>query len=156
MKTKTRCASIALSVLIYGSSAMAQPRGWVTYNDDRGTNVQLPADLFSVDRATERGRTFATPDGRATLDIYTGPNERGETPAQTLNRTLSDLSPRLSYTRVTSDFFVISARHERQILYRRCNFDARTIHCLDLKYPASEKRAWDAIVTRISLSLRPR
>jgi hypothetical protein len=30
------------------------------------------------------------------------------------------------------------------------------IHCIDLQYPRREKRAWDAIVTRISLSLRPR
>jgi hypothetical protein len=30
------------------------------------------------------------------------------------------------------------------------------IHCVDLRYPRGEKRAWDRIVTRISLSLRPR
>jgi hypothetical protein len=39
------------------------------------------------------------------------------------------------------------------IYYSRCNFSALhggTIHCFDLVYPQSEKRAWDAIVTRIT------
>jgi hypothetical protein len=29
------------------------------------------------------------------------------------------------------------------------------IHCIDLRYPVGQKRAWDGVVTRISLSLRP-
>jgi hypothetical protein len=41
------------------------------------------------------------------------------------------------------------------IYYSRCNFGGAAIHCFDLAYPQAEKRAWDAIVTRISLSLRP-
>ena len=41
------------------------------------------------------------------------------------------------------------------IYYSRCNFSAprgASIHCFDLVYPQREKRAWDAMVTRISLS----
>jgi hypothetical protein len=59
---------------------------------------------------------------------------------------------------VTRSFFAISAVYEGVIYYSRCNFSRRsedTIHCFDLKYPASEKRAWDDIVTRISRSLEP-
>jgi hypothetical protein len=62
--------------------------------------------------------------------------------------------------------FVISRQSERlqrtvtavkddTIYYSRCNFSRSAIHCFDLVYPAREKRAWDSIVTRISLSLRP-
>jgi hypothetical protein len=42
--------------------------------------------------------------------------------------------------------------------YSRCNFSTRVrraIHRFDLTYPQVEKRARDAVVTRISLSLRP-
>jgi hypothetical protein len=45
------------------------------------------------------------------------------------------------------------------IYYSRCNFSGSstdTIHCFDLVYPQEEKTAWDPVVTRISLSLRPR
>ena len=118
-----------------------------------GHQRRITCGLFSVARGTERGRTFVTPDGRAALDVYAGPNDRGETPAQLLRRTVS--RSRLTYTRVASNFFAISAPHEGRILYRRCNFDARMIHCIDLTYPLEEKRAWDETVTRISRSLRP-
>ena len=72
-----------------------------------------------------------------------------------LRRTVPQSRSRLTYTRVASKFFAISAPHEGRILYRRCNFDARTIHCIDLTYPLEEKRAWDETVTRIGRSLRP-
>jgi hypothetical protein len=46
----------------------------------------------------------------------------------------------------------------RGLDHSRCNFSefhGQNIHCFDLVYPQREKRAWDGIVTRISLSLRP-
>ena len=54
--------------------------------------------------------------------------------------------------------FAISSEREGVIHYSRCNFSGRArgvIHCFDLMYPQEEKRSWDAVVTRISLSLRP-
>ena len=64
----------------------------------------------------------------------------------------------LQYTRIARSFFAISSEREGVILYSRCNFSKRgrgAIHCFDLVYPQEEKRSWDAVVTRISLSLRP-
>ena len=64
----------------------------------------------------------------------------------------------MDYVRVTRSFVAGAAVHEGTIYYSRCNFSRKsggTIHCFDLKYPASEKRAWDKIVTRMSLSLGP-
>jgi hypothetical protein len=60
--------------------------------------------------------------------------------------------------RIARSFFAISSERDGVILYSRCNFSGGArgvIHCFDLKYPQQEKRAWDAVVTRISLSLRP-
>jgi hypothetical protein len=146
---------LSLTCVLHATQVMARPIGWTTFSDNRGTSVELPADVLSVERNTERGRTFVRPDGRAALNVYAGPNERGETPAQILRRTVPQIRSRLTYTRVASNFFAISAPHEGRILYRRCNFDTRMIHCIDLTYPLEEKRAWDEIVTRISRSLRP-
>jgi hypothetical protein len=64
----------------------------------------------------------------------------------------------LHYERVTRSFFAISSEREGLIFYSRCNFSSDAggaIHCFDLVYPRAEERAWDAIVTRISRSLRP-
>jgi hypothetical protein len=45
------------------------------------------------------------------------------------------------------------------IFYSRCNFSDGSegrIHCIFISYPKREKRMWDDIVTRMSLSLRVR
>jgi len=64
----------------------------------------------------------------------------------------------LEYERVTRSFFAISSIREGVVYYSRCNFSwhaGGAVHCFDLTYPQQEERAWDAIVTRISRSLRP-
>ena len=40
-----------------------------------------------------------------------------------------------------------------KVWYDRCNFSRGLVHCVLINYPAREERAWDDIVTRISLSL---
>ena len=47
----------------------------------------------------------------------------------------------------------VSGYRGDQIWYARCNFGRTRLNCVALNYPASEKRDWDAIVTRISNSL---
>ena len=135
------------------SSADAQVRSrppesldWQTFLvPEFGTTVDYPAGVFSVpDGKADKGfgQRFNSADGRAVLTIYTRENEEGDTPA----------------TYLTPHFFAISSERQGLILYSRCNFSTDAggaIHCFDLIYPRAEKRAWDAIVTRISRSLRP-
>jgi hypothetical protein len=80
---------------------------------------------------------------------------RDETPAQFARRADKGRE-RLDYKRITRNFIAASAIRNGRTLYRRCNFSRGMIHCVDLRYPAAEERAWDGIVTRISLSLKPR
>jgi hypothetical protein len=40
-----------------------------------------------------------------------------------------------------------------KVWYDRCNFSGHLVHCVLINYPAEEERAWDDVVTRISLSL---
>ena len=49
------------------------------------------------------------------------------------------------------------ASRKGEIFYTRCNFPIiinSIIDCFELRYPAKDKAKWDAIVTRISNSLR--
>jgi hypothetical protein len=90
------------------------------------------------------------------LTVYTRENEAGDTPASYLKNNLRTGRSALDYERVTRTFFAISSVRQGLIFYSRCNFSAdAAIHCFDLVYPQQEKRAWDAVVTRISRSLRP-
>jgi hypothetical protein len=135
---------------------------WSAYSDpSTGTRVDFPEGLFVPAGPPSRGagRRFRTRDGRAEFSIYTLSSARGETPRSYLQNNLKVPRQVLNYERVTTQFFAVSSRHQGRIYYSRCNFAADPsgpMHCIYLAYPAREKKAWDAVVTRISLSLRPR
>jgi len=156
--------TITLLALSCGAQAEVQPHNsadWRTFEvPDFGTKVQYPADIFSPAGQPEvgLGQRFERADGRAVLSIYARSNKAGETPRTYLRKHLRVNRSALDYVRIARSFFAISSERDGVILYSRCNFSggARgTIHCFDLKYPRQEKRSWDAVVTRISLSLRP-
>jgi hypothetical protein len=152
-------AGFGLSQPAAAQSPGGEP-GWTVFSDTSGTRVDVPATLFSVDAGEEEegtGRRFTTPDKRARLSVYTRPSE-GHTPANYLAVHFRGSRSTLDYERVARHFFAVSMNQGDEILYRRCNFSTRgggMLHCIDLRYPRSEKRAWDATVTRISRSLRP-
>jgi hypothetical protein len=147
-------AAIAACLLLC-SAAQAD---WASFSDSRGTSVQYPREVFSVAAGSGEppGPVLQSADGRARLHVFTLGNERRASPAAFIARTVTDRRERLSYGRVTNRFLVFSAAEGDLILYRRCNFVRAAIHCFDVRYPRAEKRAFDAPVTRMSFSLRPR
>ena len=126
-----------------------------------GTRLDVPSAVFATpDGPAGRGvgRQFKTPDGRASLAVYSQSNNARDTPASYLRKNLQSRRADLDYERVTPEFFAISAVMGDSIYYSRCNFShdaGRAIHCFDLKYPVQERQSWDGIVTRMSRSLRP-
>jgi hypothetical protein len=151
-------------LLVAPEHALAAPSDpdWKEFQiPDLGTRVDYPAAVFSVSDGKSEvgmGERLSTADRRASLTIYSRANETGETPASYLRKNLRMSQSVIQYQRVTPSFFAISAEREGTIYYSRCNFSefhGQNIHCFDLVYPQREKRAWDGIVTRISLSLRP-
>ena len=162
MRWLSPCLAVILVTLV--SSAQAQfrePVDWRTFEvPDFGTNIQYPASIFTPAGQPETGlgQRFERADGRAVLSIYARPNEAGESPKTYLRNNLRVERSALDYVRIARSFFAISSERDGVILYSRCNFSGGArgvIHCFDLKYPQEEKRSWDAVVTRISLSLRP-
>jgi hypothetical protein len=144
------------------SGRYSEAFAWKTFTiADFGTQVEYPAGIFSVaDGKAEKGvgERLRSADGRALLTIYSRDNEAEDTPASYLKNNLRLPRSALDYERVTQTFFAISSTRQSLIFYSRCNFSADAggvLHCFDLVYPQREQRAWDAIVTRISRSLRP-
>jgi hypothetical protein len=162
MRVRT-CLGMIFALVSLHNSAYAQlreqgPTEWRNFEvPEFGTHVQFPASIFAPAGKPERGsgQRFERADGRASLSIYSRPNDTGDNPATYLRHNLRTDRSELDYSRVARSFFAISSEREGVILYSRCNFARRAIHCFDLTYPQEEKRAWDAVVTRISLSLRP-
>jgi hypothetical protein len=154
---------IAAALLPAAAAAQTLPvSSWRTYFDENtGTRVDFPEGLFVPAGSPSRGagRHFRTPDGRAEFSIYTLSSARGESPRSYLQNNLKVPRTVLNYERVTNQFFAVSSLHRGRIYYSRCNFapnPSGPMHCIYLAYPGREKKAWDAVVTRISLSLRPR
>jgi hypothetical protein len=155
---------LTLSVLSSADAQARRPDGldWQTFLvPGFGTTVEYPAGIFSVPDGKPGkgvGQRLSSGDGRAELTIYSRENEDGDTPASYLKKNLRLARSALDYERVTRRFFAISSERQGVILYSRCNFSSEAggaIHCFDPVYPRAEERAWDAIVTRISRSLRP-
>jgi hypothetical protein len=137
---------------------MAAEPGWRVFRDAHGTTLEYPSGIFANDagEGTPKGTVLTTTDGRARLHIFDLRGKQNENARQFVRRLIEERGERLSYRRVAKNFFAFSDARGKFILYRRCNFahDA-VIHCIDIRYPRGEKRAWDNIVTRISRSLRP-
>jgi hypothetical protein len=151
----------ALLLVAAGNETLAVERsGWSRYHDpERGISFQFPAHIFRPAAADEgaRGTVFATPDGRARLRLFGFVNTRNQTPRSYLAGIPEYRAETFHYVRTGPRFFVASAVRDGMILYRRCNFSARAdrrVACLQLEYPQGEKRAWDDVVSRVSLSLR--
>jgi hypothetical protein len=141
----------------FSSPSMAQPLQWSRYsNAQLGLSVDMPIGLFAVDggpASSFPGQTFKTADGRADLSVYAIDNPGGDTPATFLRNRFQLSGSAAVYRHVTPRILAVSGFRGDQIWYARCNFSAARVNCVALNYPAREKRAWDAVVTRISNTL---
>jgi hypothetical protein len=145
-------AALLATLLAWPCAADAE--SWSSYRiPESGTTVDMPTSIFTeqAGRPDGYGMQFRTRDGRADLSVQAVPND-GSSPAAFLAR--KNPPSGIIYKRIAPRFFVVSSIRGGKIWYDRCNFASRYIHCVLINYPASEKRQWDAIVTRISRTLR--
>ncbi len=156
MKLVLYAVVFALAGFMQG--APAQGVHWTTYTiPQTNTSVDYPASVFTEKAGRPPdgyGERFQTADGRADLTIEATANQSNDSPASFLAK----MHPpsQIQYKRVTPRFFVVSSYRGDKVWYDRCNFSERLVHCVLINYPAREERAWDGIVTRISLSLHGR
>ena len=119
-----------------------------------GANVDIPVSIFTEDAGVTEGgdgRRFYTKDHRADLTFQSIPNVGNDSPATFLAKRKPPAN--IQYRRVTSRFFAVSSIRNGRTWYNRCNRANRYMQCVMINYPAAEERQWDAVVTRISLSL---
>ena len=78
-------------------------------------------------------------------------NPKNDSPAAFLAKQRPPAS--IQYRRVTPRFFAVSSIRIERTWYNRCNRANEYMNCVLINYPAAEERQWDAVVTRISLTL---
>jgi hypothetical protein len=151
---RSRYALIILSSFLAPNTSAAGAE-WQTFTlVESGLKVDIPISIFTeeadpADRVG--GRTFRTRDHRADLTIKAMPNPANDPPAVFLEK----LQPpaRMQYRRTTPAFFAASSIKDGRTWYNRCNRAPGFMNCVLINYPAAEERQWDAVVTRVSLSL---
>ena len=155
MCSRRSLAAIVLLSFMPLAEATAASLEWRRYAiPATGLSVDVPISIFEEDRgATEGtpGRHLFTKDYRANLTIKSFPNPDNDSPAFFLERMRPPVD--IQYRRVTPKFFAISSVRNGHTWYNRCNRANGFMNCVLINYPAVEERQWDAIVTRISLSL---
>jgi hypothetical protein len=151
MKTRLTVLVLALVPVM----ALADTTEWRRYAiPSTGANVDIPVSIFTEDAGSPEnatGRRFFTKDRRADLTLESIPNPENHSPAEFLQQRRPPSG--IQYRRVTSRFFAVSSIRNGRTWYNRCNRANGYMNCVLINYPAEENRQWDAVVTRISLSL---
>ena len=169
MRTPATMAALACAVALAGTGAgaaaqtAAQPLAAPQWSSlaETGAAADYPANIFSVEAGPSprgTGQRLQTDDGRAEFMLYVSPNDEHDSPERYVRKYLAVPKAKLDYTRITGRFFVVSGIQDGRVFYSRCNYPrgaSGPMHCIYLIYPEAETHAWDAVVTRISRSLRP-
>lgn len=151
-----RALSAALVLAFVPAVAFAGDIEWRRYTiASTGASIDMPVSIFTSDGGAPEGgtgRRFFTDDRRADLTVQSVPNPANDSPATFLAKQQPPAG--IIYKRITPGFFVVSSIRKDRIWYNRCNRGSGAMNCVMINYPVGEKRQWDAVVTRISRTLR--
>lgn len=153
----SRLATLILAVLAYCLPAAAAD--WQVYVNERfGTRLDYPADVFRPLPPPDNGdgRRFETEDGRASLTVFAGYNETGQSLRDLVRAARTDAADeRVTYEKEGRRWFVLSGFRGGDVFYRKLilSADGEVAHTLELVYPADEKRFFDPLTTRIANSM---
>jgi len=151
--------AIPVLLLIAASFAptAAGAESWAVYQDEtHGCRLKYASSIFTPDAIDQdKFQRFAGPNERTYFRVKGLPNKENWTPAQiraeyTKARGKADVV----YERTRTDFLVLSGIRDSNIFYTKVALskDNGTICVLDISYPRKAKRAFDHVVTRMSLS----
>lgn len=147
--------AVLAGVSMFAGTASADT---LTYENARfGTTVTFPAHVFR--QAMEppprgEGMTFLSADG-ASMAVFAMNNALDETPETLALQSDSgtEADGRVTYSRVSDDWVVVSGFEGEEIFYKRFEFgNDNIIHGLLIKYPSSRRDVYDALIGDIAES----
>ncbi len=139
------------------ASAAAPAESWTRYQDgvDR-CRLDYPDGLFDLGAIdAENVQWFSGPGKNTYFRVNSLSNEEQLTPRQIRAEYLKEKGKAdLVYERTKTDFLVLSGFRGSNIFYTKVTLspDNETICVLHISYPRKAKRAFDAVVTRMSRS----
>lgn len=160
---KTTLKLIGAFIFLAGISA-AQAADWTTYsNDSYKFSVEYPKDLFEVAEKSENGDGINLRNADSSVEFRAyGFNNGDELPlTQVRDIILEDSDGRtVTYKAVKNNWIVISGTEEENgrtmIFYQRlaASSDLSKFSAFEFIYPQADKTKYDALLKRMSLSLK--
>ena len=152
-------AILAAALAALAPAASHAQATWLTYTNARfAFAVDYPADLFPsyVLSDNSDGATFNAAGEGVAFRAFGFWNNDHQRPAALLRERYEGKT--LGYSVVKRDYFVASGKQDGRdgaaIFYDRCNLAGERVVCVNLVYPAADRKKWDAIVQRLTRSLR--
>jgi hypothetical protein len=146
-------AALALLIL---SPAVADE--WHTYTNERfGSTADVPGDWRPGEPPVNGdGLEFTSPDGQASIIVSGALNNEGTTDEAMAIYGVPNEGEVITYSRHSQRSIVVSGTRGDRIFYRKTILSCRALvwNSVSLEYPASEKKAFDGLVTRVANSLR--
>lgn len=145
-------------------AVLSEDFGWRRYSDEMYYfEIELPLGLFELTNESSRGLHFREMSGLSEIQVYGADNPQG-LPPRAFVTALEDVEriDEVTYRAEGQSWFVLSGYYaddeglgEPIIFYTKFMFssDRTRVSAFEMSYPASEKRRFDGIVTRIEKSL---
>jgi serine/threonine-protein kinase len=119
-----------------------------------GTSALVPATWRKrAGDSNQPGARFVSPDGSARMAVWSVP-DRGRPLRDYMREIARSGGVKVTYSPARPDWFVLSGYRGGAIFYAKVMRACGRLHQVALEYPTTQKRAFDALVTRVSRSLR--
>jgi hypothetical protein len=148
--------------MIFGAfiSTAARAEDWAVYQDEQhGCRLEYASSLFTQGRVDpDKFLRFTGPNKNIYFRVRGLSNEKNWTPERIRAEYIKSRGTAdVVYERTKEGFLVLSGIRDGNIFYTKValSSDNRTICVLYISYPRKDKRAFDAIVTRMSHSFGP-
>ncbi|MBC8035709.1 MAG: hypothetical protein H7X89_00610 [Rhizobiales bacterium] len=146
-------------IVIVGTLAptAARAESWAVYQDGlHECRLEYASDVFTQDSLDEeKFQRFSGPNKQTYFRVKGLPNQEKWSPAQIRAEYIKSRGAAdVVYERTKRDFLVLSGFRGDNIFYTKValSSDNEIICVLDISYPRKAKRAFDAVVTRMSRS----
>ncbi len=130
---------------------------WLAYRNARfGTTADVPKGwTMGAAPENEGGRVFTSPDKQAEIIVYGG-YRAFQKDQEFADRFAPGEGETVTYSKKGRDWVVVSGVKGDRIFYRRSLLSCKGAiwNNVSIEYPASQKKRFDPLVTRISRSLR--
>ena len=147
--------ALAAATMLAGVATAA---GWQTYVNDRfGATADVPPDWRAgTPPENGDGLEFSAPDGQASLIVSGSLNIWDTLDEAFASYATPSEGETITYQHRDKQSIVISGTKGDRIFYRRSILSCRdqVWNSIAIEYPAAQKKAFDAIVTRVAASLR--